>query len=77
MRLWLKDSERKPDPQPVKTDDRKAMLVGIALWLAALAACLVFLAPISAAGMTWLLWTCVAGIALGLAGILYTHYRQK
>ena len=47
------------------------------IWLAALAACLVFLGPISAAGMTWLLWTCVAGIALGLAGILYTHYRQK
>ena len=77
MRLWLKDSERKPDPQPVKTDDRKAMLVGIALWLVALAACLLLLAPISAAGMMWLLWTCVAGIALGLIGILYMHYRQK
>ena len=37
MRLWLKDSERRPDPEPVKTDDRKAMLVGIALWLVALA----------------------------------------
>ena len=21
MRLWLKDSERRPDPAPVKTDD--------------------------------------------------------
>ena len=29
MRLWLKDSERRPDPAPVETDDRKAMLVGL------------------------------------------------
>jgi FtsH-binding integral membrane protein len=73
----LKDSERRPDPAPVKTDDRKAMLVGIALWLAALAALLVFMPQLAAAGMGWWLWTCVAGIALGLIGILYTHWRHS
>ena len=77
MRLWLKDSERKPDPEPVQTDDRKAVLVGIVLWLVALVVLLVLVRPIIESGMTWLLWTCVAGIAIGLAGILYTNGRQK
>ncbi|MEP6479127.1 MAG: DUF2530 domain-containing protein [Rhodoglobus sp.] len=77
MRLWLKDSERKPDPAPVKTDDRKAMIVGIALWLVALVVLLVFLTPLTESGNGWWLWTCAAGIALGLFGVIYTHYRQK
>lgn len=77
MRFWLKDSERKPDPLPVKTDDRKAVLVGIALWLVALAVLLVFLTPLVASGNGWWLWTCVAALALGLIGLLYTHYRHN
>ena len=77
VRIWLKDSERKPDPAPVKTDDRKAILVGIAAWIAALAVLLVFLGPLTEAGGGWWLWTCVAALALGLIGLLYTHWRQN
>jgi hypothetical protein len=77
MRLWLKDSERRPDPAPAKTDDRKAMLVGTALWLVALAILLLFLRPILDGGNLWLLWTCAAGLALGLVGILYTSLRRN
>ncbi|MFM9877430.1 MAG: DUF2530 domain-containing protein [Rhodoglobus sp.] len=77
MRLWLKDSERRPDPAPVKTDDRKPMLIGIAVWLVALAVMLVFLAPLTQAGHIWWLWTCIAGIGLGLIGVLYTNWRHK
>ena len=29
MRLFIKDSERRPDPAPLKTDDRKVVLVGL------------------------------------------------
>lgn len=76
MRLWLKDSERRTDPAPVTTDDRKAMLVGVSLWLVALVVLLVMLAPLVASGNRWWLWTCVVGIALGLIGILYTHRRH-
>ena len=77
MRLWLKDSERRADPEPVKTDDRKAMLVGIVLWLVALAALLVFIEPVTASGNAWWLWACATGLALGVVGILYTHARRR
>jgi Na+/melibiose symporter-like transporter len=70
MRLWVKESERRPSPAPVKTDDRKVLLVGIALWIAALAVMLVLLQPIIEAGAIWMLWTCVAGLALGVVGLL-------
>ncbi len=76
MRLWLKDSERRPDPPAVKTDDRKPMLIGIGIWLVGLAALLVFITPLTEAGNEWWLWTCIAGIALGLIGILYTNWRH-
>lgn len=77
VRLWLKDSERRPDPEPVKTDDRKPMLIGIVAWLVALAVMLVFIGPLTEAGNAWWLWTCVFGIALGIIGILYTNWRHK
>lgn len=76
MRLWLKDSERRPDPEPAQTDDRKAMLVGLALWLVGLVVLLLFLGSLIAAGLTGWLWTCVVGLALGLLGLIVTH-RQR
>ena len=75
MRLWLKDSERRPDPEPVKTDDRKAVLIGLALWLVALAVLLLFIPQLTESGLSWWLWTCIAGLSLGLIGLLYTHWR--
>lgn len=76
MRLWLKDSERRPDPVPVKTDDRKAILVGLVLWLVALAGLLLFLAPTLASGHGWWLWTVLIGLALGLVLLVFAHRRQ-
>ena len=62
MRLWLRDDERRPDPVPAKTDDRKAVLVGLGLWLVALVVTLVVGAPlVGAHGGTWF-WTVVVGI---------------
>lgn len=61
----------------MKTDDRKPMLIGVAAWLVALVVMLVFIAPLTAAGYAWWLWTGVAGIGLGLIGVLYTNWRRK
>ncbi|MGV8852750.1 MAG: DUF2530 domain-containing protein [Rhodoglobus sp.] len=77
MRIWLKDSERRPDPEPVETDDRKAMLVGVGLWVLGLAVLLIFSEPLDAAGNLWWLWAAVAGLVLGLIGLVYTHVRRR
>lgn len=76
MRLWLKDSERRPDPTPVETDDRKAMIVGLVAWMVALAAVLLA-GPILGVDVepVWL-WMCVAGLVLGAFGLLYAHRRH-
>jgi len=71
MRLWIKDSERRADPAPPKTDDRKPMLVGLGLWLVGLVAVLL-LAP----GNPGLFYPCVVGLVLGLVGLLYVHRRR-
>ena len=36
MRLWVSESERRPDPAPARTDARKALLAGTAAWIVAL-----------------------------------------
>jgi len=77
MRLWLKQHERRPSPAPVATDDRLAFLVGLAAWVVALVALLVFLEPLRAAGNQWWLWMAIAGVALGVIGLLYTHVRGR
>jgi FtsH-binding integral membrane protein len=77
MRLFIKDSERRPDPAPVKTDDRKVILVGLVLWILALAGMLVFLPALQESGLVWLLWTVVVGLGLGLVLLVYTTRRQS
>ncbi|MEO8528920.1 MAG: DUF2530 domain-containing protein [Pseudolysinimonas sp.] len=76
MRLFLKDSERRPDPTPVKTDDRKVVLVGLVLWLVALGVMLVFLTPLQESGHVGWLWTVLIGLGLGLILLVYTQRRR-
>src|SRR5699024_10381557 len=67
VRLWLRDDERQPDPVPVATDDRAAVLAGLALWVVALVVVLIVAGALGAALGLWL-WTIGVGIALGLVG---------
>ncbi len=77
MRVFLRDSERRPDPVPVKTDDRKPILIGLAVWVIATIVVVLFFAPMSDSGNSGLLPTCVVGIVLGLAGLVYAAKRPK
>jgi hypothetical protein len=76
MRFWLKEGERRPDPEPVKSDDRKAVLVGLVLWLLALAGLVLFLTPVLASGHGWWLWTGLCGLGLGLVLLVFAHRKQ-
>ena len=77
MRIFIKDSERRPDPAPVKTDDRKVVLLGLVLWIVALAVMLVLLPQLENSGHVWLLWTVVVGFGLGLGLLVYTSRRHS
>jgi len=73
MKLWLKDSERKPDPAPVQTDDRRAVVVGLALWIVATVVVLVAWPDAAPTAIA----TCATGIVLGVVGLVYTHRRRR
>ena len=77
LRLWLKDAERRPDPAPVATDDRKAMFVGTVGWLVALVLLLSLSGPFGLPDLDWWYVTCAIGLVLGLVGLVYTIRRRR
>jgi len=76
MRVWLKDSERLPDPPPMKTDDRAAFLVGTVLWIVAAVLAAVFAQPLAAHGDGWVIAMALVGVGTGLLGLVYTQLRR-
>lgn len=77
MRLWLKDSERRPDPLPARTDARKAYFAGSVGWLVVVAALIVFNEELVGAGRGWWLWCAVIGFGLGLIGLAWVQLRRR
>lgn len=76
MPLYLPPERRRPDPEPLRVDDRKAVLVGTAVWAALLTGAVVVRDDLVAQGRGWWLWSCAAGVALGLVGLAYLHRRR-
>ncbi|MCA2228060.1 DUF2530 domain-containing protein [Nonomuraea sp. NPDC052129] len=66
--------EWRPDPEPIETNDVAAVAVGTVAWALALVALLIFR---PAAEQSWWIWTCVAGVGLGLLGLWYVHRRAS
>lgn len=66
MKFFVKEEDRRPDPEPVKSNARVVALAGLVIWALALVAFLVFPA-ILPAEKSWWLATCVVGFFLGLA----------
>jgi hypothetical protein len=77
MRLWLKDSERRPDPLPVRTDTGTAIYVGLVLWALGLLALLLVPALLDVQYASWRIATCVIGVVLGLMGLIYVRLRKQ
>ncbi|GGM80510.1 hypothetical protein GCM10010106_28950 [Thermopolyspora flexuosa] len=66
---------KRPDLQPMKTNDTATFLVGTALWAIAL---VVLLIARPAVAEPWWVWTCVAGIGGGLFGLWYSRrYKAR
>ncbi len=57
---------------PLRTRDTRTILVGTALWAIALAVVLLVVRPADPRPV----WVCVAGIGLGLFGVLYIRRRD-
>ncbi|WP_448810775.1 DUF2530 domain-containing protein [Agromyces bauzanensis] len=77
MRLWLSDSERRPDPAPARADARKALFAGTVAWLAALAFSLVFRDQLEDAGVGWFVWAAATGACLGVAGLVVVQLIRR
>ena len=66
MKLFVKEEDRRPDPEPVKSNARTIALAGLFIWSAVLAVFLIFPSTLPAE-KPWWLFTCIVGIVLGLA----------
>ena len=77
MRLWLRDGERRPDPVPVKTDDRRAVVVGLALWLFALVVVVIVGVPLGVSDRGTWVGTIVVGLVLGVLGLGYLTVTRR
>ena len=65
-KLFVKFSDRHPEPKPAKVNTRLAILVGTGLWVLVLALCIAFYPALTNAGFGWWLHTAVIGILLGI-----------
>ncbi|MEV6984468.1 DUF2530 domain-containing protein [Sphaerisporangium sp. NPDC051017] len=63
-----------PDPAPLKTNDTAAILAGTGLWVVALVVLFALGLPPED---RWWIWTCVAGVGLGLFGMFYVWRRDR
>lgn len=62
--------------QPVDPHGVRAVAVGTALWGVVFVALLPFYGSLSDSGRVWWLWTCAAGVSMGLFGLEYCR-RQR
>ncbi len=64
----MRSAERRPDPEPVPTDERAFMKFALAGWALALVLMVIFHQRLADSGRSWWFWTPVVAIALGLYG---------
>lgn len=63
-------------PPPLEGNDRQIAAIGAAVWAVALIV-VVALRDHLPRGSGWWIWTCVAGVGLGLFGVAYIPYLHR
>jgi len=61
---------------PLDVDAVRTVQIGTALWAVALVVTLLMRDQLSDDGHEWWIWTCVAGLVLGLVGVVITTRRR-
>ena len=63
--------------EPLDVDAVRTVQIGTVLWAVALGVTLVARDTLQDEGRTWWIWTCVAGVVLGLLGLVITVRRRR
>jgi H+/Cl- antiporter ClcA len=69
-------SDRRPAPPPLEANAPLVTWVGIAAWVVALIVLVAVRQHIPPSDRWWI-WTCVAGIGLGLFALIYIPYLHR
>ena len=76
MRLYVRSRDRRPDPDPLPTDDRAVVRAGTGLWAVLQVAGLLAHGRLADAGHGWWVWTPLCGMLLGGYGLHYIRRRD-
>jgi len=71
------DTPRRPDPEPVETDDVAIVTLGTVLWVVALVAALLLGDRLDDQGRDSWVWVAAAGLFLGLIGLRHVRRRRS
>jgi hypothetical protein len=72
----VKQSRGQAAPPPLEANDQLVAVVGTVAWAVALVVLLIVRSELPA-GSRWWIWTCVAGLALGLFAIWYVPRLKR
>ncbi len=76
MRLWVRDDERRPDPAPLRTDDRLAFTIGLIGWIIAGVITVGMLVLTDRDANVGALVTIGVGLLLGMTGWVVSSRRS-
>lgn len=76
MRLWVRDDERRPDPAPLRTDDRLAFTIGLIGWIIAGVVTVGMLVLTDRDANVGALVTIGVGLLLGMTGWVVSSRRS-
>jgi len=76
VRLWVRDDERRPDPAPLRTDDRLAFTIGLIGWIIAGVITVGMLVLTDRDANVGALVTIGVGLLLGMTGWVVSSRRS-